>query len=146
MLRNPFDYMEERGVTVPMLATAAINRRTVGSYYGDEKQFGKKLTPLEEEARHEHNSWGSLGYRWVDDILNCCRELKLDGIIQWCQVGCPTTLGLTKVVSDRAENELGILTLNLEGRMIYPAAYDRLGDQAKLGEFIDICLARKGLS
>jgi hypothetical protein len=149
-LRNPFDYLEERGVTVPMLVVAGLGRRgvsdlrrPVGSDLRDEKEYGKKLTPLEQEARDQYNSWGSLGSAWVDNVVNCCKDLKIDGIIQWMQVGCPTTLGLAKLVSDKAEKEAGVLTLNLEGRMIDPEAYDRHKDEAQLGEFIEICLTEK---
>ena len=134
-----------------MLITAGLARkcvrdlrRTDNDDYGDDiQEFGKQLTPLEEEGRDQYNSWGSLGSAWVDDIINCCRDLNIDGIVQWMQVGCPTTMGLGKVVSDRAENELGILTLNLEGRMIEADAYNPDVDEAKLGEFVELCLTAK---
>jgi hypothetical protein len=110
------------------------------------QEYGKRLTPLEEEARGLFNLWGSTGTWWVDHIISCCEYLNIDGIVQWLQVGCPTTLGLQKILSDRAEKELGILTLNLEGRMIDVDAYDRQRDESKLGEFIELCLDKKGIA
>ena len=87
--------------------------------------------------------WGRLGDTWVQMHLHSCQELHLDGIVYFLQWGCPTTNNLGKVVSDVAEKELGIPTLLIEGRMLEKSNYDEKDFQAKLADFVDICLARK---
>ncbi len=146
---DPFALMAKRGVSMPWFQFGMARRDykvACGGNYGDEKEFGRKLSPLEEEARaHMFNSWASVGSRWVDDTIYVCRDLKIDALINYQQRGCAATLNLSKLLSDAAERELGISTLHIEGSNL-DTKYNRTEFEDRINSFIDICFARKGLS
>lgn len=141
---DPFSWLEQRGVSIPAAEMTTYNGWFSGreAIWGDPWK-GRKLSPLEEEARQYDFVWGRLGEKWVETNLHSCRDLHLDGIIYFLQWGCPTTNNLGKVVSDVAEKELGIPTLLIEGRMLESSVYDEKDFYAKLMDFIDVCLWRK---
>ena len=92
------------------------------------------------------DQWGHTGSRWVDDMIWLCRDLQLDGIINYCMLGCTATLGLKKLVEDAAERELSIPTLQLEGKQWDSMYASEAVISAKLDDFAEMCLTRKGLS
>lgn len=145
---DPFSFLEKRGVSTPMFYSGPW-ARFFGVKYGttgDEKEFGRKLSPLEEEARMANlsYSWAGLGTRWLEDAIDVCRDLKIDAIIDFRQMGCSQTLGLGLLLEERAQKELGIATLHLEGRNISTDLFNEAEFYGRLGTFIDFCLARKG--
>lgn len=144
---DPFKYLESRGVSVPWWQIGNGSRvGGVGPYgvYGEEREYGRKLTPLEEEARIINQSaWGGLGRRWIDDGLFVCKDLKLDGIVYFRQWGCTVTVGVGKILAEAAEKELGIPTLLVEGRMLDQEVYDAKKFREQLDEFLDLCLEKK---
>ncbi len=112
-------------------------------YYGGRR----KLTPLEKEAaRGLSNRFGGRGDRWVNDMMWICRELKIDAIINFNELGCMATLGLKRMVEETAEKELGIPTLQLEGKRWDNSYASEATISAKLDEFALMCLSRKGLA
>lgn len=141
---DPFSWLDQRGVAVPAAEMTLYNGWFSGRMpiWGDPWK-GRKLTPLEEEARQIDFAWGRLGDKWVDTHLGSCRDLKMDGIIYFQQWGCPASNNLGKVVSDVVEKELGIPTLLIEGRMLENSVYDEKDFYAKLEDFIDVCSSRK---
>lgn len=143
---NPFAILEKRGVSVPwfMFDQAARFSGIIYGYYGDEKEYGRKLSPLEEEARMlNSHSWGGLASRWVRDVLYIARDLNIDAIINFRQVGCTATVGLAKILEEKAESELGIPTLQMEGRQLFPSYFDPVVVNTQLDVFIDSCMRRK---
>ena len=143
---DPFKFLEERGVSIPYWHIGAGSRISgcVYPYYGDETEYGRKLTPLEEEARIINcSAWGGLGDRWIEDTLFICRDLKIDAIIYFQQWGCTVSHNLGRIVADSAETELGIPTLLVEGRMLIEETFDRRQFEERLGDFVDLCIEQK---
>ncbi|MFC1535320.1 2-hydroxyacyl-CoA dehydratase [Thermodesulfobacteriota bacterium] len=106
---------------------------------------GRKLTPLEKAAASKMTSlWAGTASRWVDNLIWTCRDLGADGIVYYNMLGCGATLGLKRLVEERAEAELGIPTLQLEGKQWDTdfASPESITD--KLDEFAQLVLSRKG--
>jgi (R)-2-hydroxyisocaproyl-CoA dehydratase alpha subunit len=141
---DPFSWLEKRGVSIPAAEMTIYNGWFSGRdpIWGDPWK-GRKLTPLEEEARQFDFTWGRLGDQWIKTHMNSCRDLHMDGIIYFLQTGCPASNNLGKVVADTAEKELGIPTLLIEGRMLESSGFDEKAFYTKMEEFIEICQARK---
>jgi hypothetical protein len=145
---NFFSVLESRGVVLPGVVSGATGwhsgqRGTIG----DEKEFGRKLSPLEEEARMLIGwSWRGKGRTWEDEIIWSCRDLKCEAIIYYQFTGCKLTSHPAKMVADRAERELGVPTFIIPGRAMYPEPLPAAEFESRLGEFIDMVLARKGRS
>ena len=146
---DPFSLLEKRGVSIPWFQFDMAMRWSMVKYhtYGDTTEYGRKLSPIEEEARIMNClSWGSVAKRWVDDTLYVCRDLKIDAIINFKQVGCTATLGLSKILEDCAEKELRIPTMHFEGRQLDPTYFDQAQVNTQLNVFVDSCLRKKGLA
>jgi hypothetical protein len=142
-----FSILEKHGVSVPWFQFDASCRWSGVKYgvYGDEKEYGRKLTPLEEQARMiNSHSWGSLASRWVEDTLIVCRDLKIDAIVNFRQVGCTATVNLAKILEDQAEKELGIPVIHIEGRQLDSTYADPQIMEDELILFVDECIRRKG--
>lgn len=146
---NPFGLLAKKGVAVPALQFGWMPRIFGIKYkpFGDESEYGRKLTPMEEQARLlNSNSWAVLGETWVEDILDVCRNLKIDGMVYYVQIGCTASGGLGQVVKEQAEKELNIPTLLMEGRQLDAQFKSQRECEEELGAFVDLCLDRKGKS
>jgi benzoyl-CoA reductase/2-hydroxyglutaryl-CoA dehydratase subunit BcrC/BadD/HgdB len=146
---NPFAYLEKRGVTVPIMFIGGIGPfyGSSSGHIGDDTEYGRKLSPLEEEARRMNRAtWVGLSSRWVNGALQTCRDLRIDGIVNFRQMGCTQTLGIGKLLEERAERELGIPTLQIDGRNISTEMYDEAEFNGRLDAFVDMCMASKGVS
>lgn len=144
---DPFPLLNRQGVAVPYFHYGMGGRMWGVLYpnYGDETLLGRKLSPLEDMARFVmYNSWAGLGTRWLTDTLRVARDLKVDGIVNFVQVGCTAISGLNTMLAEASERELGIPTINIEGRMLDASFFDQTGFETRMGVFIDTCLARKG--
>jgi len=141
---DPFSWLEQRGVAIPAAEMTTYNGWFSGreSIWGDPWP-GRKLTPLEEEARQMDFVWGRVGQYWIDTHIHSCRDLHLDGIIYFLQWGCPTSNTVGKLIADTAEKELGIPTLFIEGRMLESSMYDKKDFYNRLEDFIEIASAKK---
>lgn len=141
---DPFSWLEQRGVAIPAAEMTTYNGWFSGreSIWGDPWP-GRKLTPLEEEARQMDFVWGRVGQYWIDTHIHSCRDLHLDGIIYFLQWGCPTSNTVGKLIADTAEKELGIPTLFIEGRMLESSMYDKRDFYNRLEDFIEIASAKK---
>ncbi|MBI4304505.1 MAG: 2-hydroxyacyl-CoA dehydratase [Chloroflexi bacterium] len=140
-----WDYLAERGVSVPYWHYGGGDRLFDMPIYGDESEFGKKLSPLEEVARTIlYNSWGGDGERWVRDTISACKEFQADGLVLFEQTGCQPVLGLGQMVLNRLEKEVGIPGWCVEGRMLLGRT-ERVEDQFMSGleAFINLCFERK---
>ncbi|MBN1192023.1 MAG: 2-hydroxyacyl-CoA dehydratase [Dehalococcoidales bacterium] len=143
---NFFPVLMSRNVSLPAVVSGATGwhsgrRGTVG----DEKEFGRKLSPLEEEARMLIGwSWRGQGPMWEDEILWSCQDLKCDAIIYFQFTGCKLTSHMARLVADRAERELGVPTLIIPGRSMYPTSLPASEFESRLAEFLDMVIAQKG--
>jgi benzoyl-CoA reductase/2-hydroxyglutaryl-CoA dehydratase subunit BcrC/BadD/HgdB len=112
--------------------------------YGDDSIYGKKLTPIEELIRHFNvNVWAGSADAWVNSLITVCRELKIDAVVDFLQLGCIVGKNLKRIVSQRLREELGIPTLDLEGREFFASEADRIIMNNKLEEFLDMCIVNK---
>ena len=112
------------------------------TYWGD-----RKLSPLEKVAAHAISSlWARPGTAWVDNMIWICRDLKIDGIINYCMLGCTATLGLRKLIEDAAEKELGIPVLQLEGKQWDNSYANEATITTKLDEFAQMLLNQQGIA
>ncbi len=142
---NIWDYLAERGVSVPYWHYGQAARNFFKPTYGDTTEFGRKLTPLEEGARQMmYNSWAGNGERWIKDTLFACQEFQADGLVIFEQTGCQPVLGLGQLTADRLEKEIGIPAWRIEGRMLLGRT-ERTEDEFMSGleAFINLCFERK---
>ncbi|MFC1532587.1 2-hydroxyacyl-CoA dehydratase [Thermodesulfobacteriota bacterium] len=108
---------------------------------------GRELTPLEKEAAVKIRSlWAGTADTWIDNLIWTCRDLQADAIINYNMLGCGATLGLKKLLEDRAEKELGIPTLQLEGKQFDTAYANQETITAQLDDFAQMLLNMKGLA
>ena len=143
---DPFPLLTSQGVAVPYFHYGMGGRMWGVLYpnYGEEHMFQRELTPLEEMARFVmYNSWAGLGTRWLTDTLRVAQDLKVNGIINFIQVGCTAISGLNTMLAQSSERELGIPTLNIEGRMLDATFFNQTEFETRMGVFIDTCLSRK---
>ncbi|MBM2825771.1 MAG: Benzoyl-CoA reductase/2-hydroxyglutaryl-CoA dehydratase subunit, BcrC/BadD/HgdB [Dehalococcoidales bacterium] len=145
--RSTFDLLTQKGVSMVWFhyGVAAHNFGVLHTDYGD-NLYGQKLTPLEELARLRHwatNSWGGTSEDWVDPLVKVCRELKVDAVVDFLQVGCITTKNLKRITAQRLQEELSIPTLDLEGRQRFTTEAGTIEMNKKLEEFLDLCIDNK---
>lgn len=143
-----YKWMGDQGVSIPLYQYGIAARTYLAcpwlKGYGDETEFGRRLSPLEEEAKFWlQNSWNGRGERWIRDVLWTARDLECDGIVHMLQTGCRQVIGLSKLLADAAERELGIPVLNVECRGIVPEGYSTNEWRQKLSGFFDLCEMRK---
>jgi hypothetical protein len=138
-----FPLMEELGVSVPALIFPTwfywYGNRTL---WGNDEEFGRKLTPIEEEARgaiYCGSATGSL--KMAKDVIWMCQDLKCDAII--CQQTCLHFGSSAKLIADKAEKELGVPTLILCTDFLDPAAMPLPEYVSRIKEFVDIAKNRK---
>ncbi|MBI2856730.1 MAG: 2-hydroxyacyl-CoA dehydratase [Chloroflexi bacterium] len=145
--RAPLDYLASRGVALLMRTDDGIIKGCgFLPTYGDESQFGRKLSPLEEQARELLNGfWLALKEQWVVAITRLITELKCDFLINFVQSGCTQTIGLARIVEETVQKELGTPSLHVEGRSLFSEGYNREAVLRQFGDFIDMMLAKKGL-
>jgi benzoyl-CoA reductase/2-hydroxyglutaryl-CoA dehydratase subunit BcrC/BadD/HgdB len=140
-----FKLLENQGASVVHFQVGGAARffGTKG-YYGDDSEYGRKLTPLEDQARVlTMNSWAGLANRWVDDTIYFCKELNVDGIVNFEQWGCVAAVLTRKVLQDRVEAELGIPNLFVEGRNLDTSTFDIEDFRERMEHFVGVCVDRK---
>ncbi len=140
---DPFPVLEKRGAAVLVHLWGSthyhipIPQRV---YWGD-----RQLSPLEKVAAKASSLlWSGTGVRWLDNMMWIAKDLQLDAIINYNMLGCTATLGLKKLVEERAEHELGISVLQLEGKQWDSNYASEATINAKLDEFAQMCLSKKG--
>ena len=141
---DPFGWLAEKGVSIPASVMTVYEGWRSGRepIWGD-PWHGRKLTPLEEEARQVDFVWGRLGERWIQNHLNICRDLTIDAIVYFVQWGCTVTNNIGAILAETAEGELGIPTLQIEGRQLDATSWDEKDFFGRLEEFIEIASEAK---
>ncbi|MBM2825545.1 MAG: hgdA [Dehalococcoidales bacterium] len=96
-----YKWLEEQGIALfYVFGMYAHNIALRGGGYGDIWE-GRKLTPLEEEARAEfYNSWNGRGQRLIDDWGFIAKDQGVGGVVYVLQPGCLQTLNLRKPFTD----------------------------------------------
>ncbi len=145
--RSTFDLLVKKGVSLVWFhyGAAAHSFGVIKSDYGD-MLYGQKLTPLEELVRMRQwsaNTWGGTSEDWLDTLVQICRELKVDAVVDFLQVGCVVTKNLKRVTAQRLRQELNIPTLDLEGREFFGTEAATIEMNKRLEEFLDLCIANK---
>ena len=141
---DPFTFLEKLGVAMPVWAVDSFEDLYSGrSPDLGAEEFGRKLTPLEEVARKHNAGWGDRGHHYLNSVINCAKDLHLDGIVFFKQTGCQPICGLGTVLAERAEQELGIPTLQLEGRQLDQSGFDERELLSTLVDFTNIMFARQ---
>jgi benzoyl-CoA reductase/2-hydroxyglutaryl-CoA dehydratase subunit BcrC/BadD/HgdB len=133
-------FLEERGVSVVLLeiASAGYPLKDRG-LMGDDKEYGRKLTPLEEFARREVAvPWLGMTDRRIDYLCHCYNELKFDAMVHYVQSGCPVNNATSWLLAEKMKEEFGISSLLLEGRMLDKSAFNQQEFETKLDDFIEV--------
>ncbi|MBN1367070.1 MAG: 2-hydroxyacyl-CoA dehydratase [Dehalococcoidales bacterium] len=135
-----FKVLSDKGIVVPLSYSGATNMRVPfpqNKYWGE-----RKLSPLEKVAADSINQlWSGTGEKWVEHLIWVCKDLKIDGVINYLQRGAPCTLGLKKLVEEAVEKQLDIPTLQLEGTQWDSSYASETQINNKLSEFADLLLS-----
>ncbi|MGD9393603.1 MAG: 2-hydroxyacyl-CoA dehydratase family protein [Dehalococcoidia bacterium] len=110
-------------------------------FWGDDKEFGRKLAPLEEEARALFFGAPEGSLAEAMSVVGMCKDLKADAII--CQQSCLHFGSPAGLISDIAEKELGVPTLILPTDFVDPAAVPAAEFESRVEEFVNMAKARK---
>ncbi len=136
-----FEVLEKWGIIVPVFYAGPTHLNVPmpeNRYWGN-----RELSPLEREAAAMSNHlWSGTGAKWVDPMIWIARDLGVQGIVNYCQRGATCTLGLKKLVEDRAEKELGIPVLQLEGAQYDSTYASEATITAKLDEYAELVLSQ----
>jgi len=143
---DPWTFLAGKGVSVPFfefgLAAYAFGFSQSDPWTGASERG--ELSPLEEEARAALiNSWSGPAERRVRDLLQACRDLKIDGIVHYQLWGCPNLISSSQMVADRARSELGLPSILIQGAALDAERLSWSELQSKLTDFIEVCLANK---
>ncbi len=132
----------ERQIAVPLVVHGGVPKR-VGlrcQPIFEMSEYGVKLSPLQEEARRlDTSSWGGSGKRWINGTLLAAGDIGAHGIIHFNLIGCTPMRGMSSVVAERAEKELGIPTLSLEARQMEKGYMRQEQFDEIMSSFIDKC-------
>ena len=135
---DPYKVLAKWKIAVPRAGRGTWNFDS----WGD-----RKLTPLEKvAARVISDTRGGSGTAYVDEIIWNARDLQVDGIVNYNMRGCTAALGLKKIIEERAEKELGIPVLQLEGAQWDTSYADEATITAKLDDFAQMLLSQRGLA
>ena len=142
------DLLREKNVVVPSVQvgpTPYYSGRKKG--FLDETEFGRKLTPFEEEARMLLGyCWRQCGVEWVDEAISSCRDLECDAIIISQFHDCTSTASLSRLIAERAENELGIPALIIDTKIYDVNVLPPDQYRSMVSEFLDMILETRSFS
>ncbi|MFC1534959.1 2-hydroxyacyl-CoA dehydratase [Thermodesulfobacteriota bacterium] len=139
---DPFEVLAKRKAAVvfyysgPTWRSIPMKRTP---YWGD-----RELSPLEKVAASAISSrYRTPATTWISEIIKVCGDFQIDAIINYNMVGCTATLGFKKLLEDSVENELGIPTLQLEGKQWDSSFANEAVITSQLDEFAQMCLSKK---
>jgi benzoyl-CoA reductase/2-hydroxyglutaryl-CoA dehydratase subunit BcrC/BadD/HgdB len=143
--RETFKILVDKGVSVPWFhfggAASVYGLVPFGNH---EERYGRKLSVLERMAEVAHFSgWAQTADYWVDPLIQACRDLKIDAVVDFLQPGCVVTKGLKKIVATRVQNELGIPVLDLEGRQFFSSPTAEAQMNERLSQVLDVWIENK---
>ncbi len=140
---DAFGFLASRGASVPLYEEGP----GVGRHYqvGDEVKYGRKLTPLEEEAAFLcYFHWaGPAETRRMEEILLRAREFNIDALVHFQQIGCATCNGCARIIAEKAEKEMGVTSLIIDGWCQDRDKFDQSAFEASLEDLVSMTLARE---
>ena len=140
---DPFSILEKEGIICPVYeeGPGISSGRRIMEF---DKQYKRKLSPLEEEARAFASAhWGGPVEWRLNDAIKWATTFKADGAIHMTQPGCLTCAGSAQVIAEQLEKKLGIPTLILEGHIQDFRKYNQVEIERKLEGFKDLLIQRK---
>jgi benzoyl-CoA reductase/2-hydroxyglutaryl-CoA dehydratase subunit BcrC/BadD/HgdB len=143
--RETYDLLARKGVSMVLFhrGGTALELGMVHPDYSADTG-GRKIAPLEELVTALNtNIFGGSSEMWVDPLIKACRDMKIDAVVDFLQVGCIVVKGLKRVTAQRLWDELHIPTLDLEGRELFSTEEATVEMNKKLEEFLDMCIANK---
>jgi benzoyl-CoA reductase/2-hydroxyglutaryl-CoA dehydratase subunit BcrC/BadD/HgdB len=144
---DPFSFLEERGCAVPLYEEGpGVSTRYCPQDEEDAIQrFGQRPeNPVQEEAAAlVTGHWSAGADRRADEVVNLSREYGVEGIVHFMQPGCLTCNNMAKLLGLRAEAELGIKNLYIEGWAQDLEKHNEAEFEAKLEDWLRVCLAEK---
>lgn len=112
--------------------------------FGGKEEFGRELTPLEQEAKFLLGEDNYKSQDWAKDCVRMCKDVSADAVVYTQAVGCAHIGGLARMVADTVEKELGLPTLIFGNRLFDQSFAPPAEIEAKLVDFVEMVLARKG--
>jgi len=102
-------------------------------------------SPLKLEARWMFNGiFVPPEWRIAELIIKGCKEYCVDGVVHLLQKSCAVSNGITKIIADTVERELGIPMIGLDTDFVDVRDFSEMEYEAKMEEFIGMCLLTKG--
>lgn len=80
---------------------------------------------------------------YLNNLIEEAKELKVDGIINYNMRGCTVVLAYKKLLEEKAEKELGIPVLQLEGAQWDSSYRSEAQITSDLDEFAQVLLSMK---
>lgn len=144
---DPFSPLEKLGVAFPLCEIGGRSGRAEKAMTEEYWEHWRTDSPLAREARVRlGHTWHGKAETRVRNVLNQCREYKIDAVVHFNQWGCRQNNLSAKIMADRLEEELGIPTLIIEGDNTDPRNFNEAGFMAQLEEFVTMCIMMKGMS
>jgi hypothetical protein len=143
---DPFSLLEKQGCAIPLYEEGpGAPLQYVPGDEGQKLRFGRELVnPIQEEAGVIlTNHWAGTAERRVQEILLRCRQLKIDGLVHFQQFGCETCNLCAKVIGERAERELGVSSIYLDGSCQDLEKHNEEEFEQRLDEWLQIQKAAK---
>lgn len=144
---DPFKFLEERHCGIPLYeeGPGVPDKHIPGDEESAIRFFGRKLeTPIQEEAGVLLcNHWAGKGERRIQEVLLRCKEVGIEGLVHFLQPGCLTCNNIARVLGERAEKEMGIKNLYIEGWAQDMEKHNEIEFEAKLEDWLKVCLADK---
>ena len=104
---------------------------------------GDKSDPYVEMSQHLQGSMASCLSRRIPLIIEGCRRLKIDGLLNTYHVGCRTVAGDAVMIGEAVGRELGIPVLSLEWENFDSRVYNQEQYQRRLEVFKSMMDSRR---
>ena len=141
---DPFSILEKDGLICPVYeeGPGISSGRRIMEF---DRQYGRKLSLLEEEARAFASAhWGGPVEWRLNDALKWATVFRADGAIHMTQPGCSTCAGSAQIMAEQLESKLGIPTLIFEGHIQDFKKYNQAEVESKLEDFKNLLIQGKG--
>ncbi len=102
--------------------------------------------PYDVIGQHMHSAAQQILGGRIALILDACRRMGLDGVLNHYHVGCRYVAGDALIIKDAVMQELGIPALTFEWDNFDPRSYDDERYKANLETFVEMMAGRPGRS
>lgn len=143
---NPMEILDGLGVSVPAVALPPdiLYYGLMPNCWGDDSEFGRRLSPFEEEARAILGaSRLGEGLDWGSAVSQMCQDLHCDAAVFFQFTSCSHYCSLAQFVAEELERRLGIPTLILPTKNFDQSLLPPDQMEARLAQFVDVVETRK---